>query len=271
MKLRTTLLAALGGLLLASSCKDPDDNNKTQYATNKAGERLVEKISYIYSEDNYSDTVLQILAYNSDGSLKTITENHRSQDGENHYTRQRVYSFKKQNNTLYMRDSSDVDDIYETSFDLNTNGQIVLDRGWTGGDNFRLTYDENGKYLHNVFDGDDLLWTFQWEDGNILNEEVTYIPSQSHPSNLDWCAYFQTWRINKTQENEDLVDLPSICLFWGFSEGYLGTKCKGLPSEDRYGTYTYEFTKDGFISAIYLTKKSNGKTESVHRIYYLKK
>ena len=251
MKLRTTLLAALGCLFaLATSCKDPDDNNKTQYATNKAGERLVEKII------DDSDTIC--FEYNSDGTLKTIKG----------YEGSRIFSFEKRNNTLFMKDI-DGDDIEETSFDLNANGLIILDRGWNGKYNYRLTYDESGKYLHNVFDGDELMWTFQWEDGNILNEEVTYIPTQSHPSNIDWCAYFQTWRIQKNEENEDLVEVPSISLFWGFSEGYLGTKCKGLPAKDEnWGTYTYDYTEDGFISAIYTSNE--WRKREIH-VTYLKK
>ena len=269
MKIKTTLLAALSCLLFASSCQKSDDKKKDIYATNKAGERLVEKIYSIYSADGggYTDTTLYLLAYNSDGSLKIITENHRSQDRGEYYTRQRIYSFKKQNNTLYLRDSSN--EIYETSFELNKNGQIVLDRGWEGKDNYRLSYDPSGKYLHNVFKDDELLWTFEWKDGNIYNEEVTYI-DQAHPSNIDWCAYFQTWRILQGEPNEDLVDLSSICDFWGFSDGYLGNKCKGLPSEDKiHGVYTYDFTDDGFVSAIYISGTWGDKRE-IH-ITYLKK
>ena len=251
MKLKTTLLAALGCLFaLATSCKDPDDNNKTQYATNKAGERLVEKII------DDSDTIC--FEYNSDGTLKTIKG----------YEGNRIFSFEKRNNTLFMKDI-DGNDIEETSFDLNANGLIILDRGWNGKYNYRLTYDESGKYLHNVFDGDKLIWTFQWEDGNIANKEVTYIPTQSHPSNIDWCAYFQTWRIQKNEENEDLVEVPSISSFWGFSEGYLGNKCKGLPAKDEnWGTYTYDYTEDGFISAIYTSNE--WRKREIH-VTYLKK
>ena len=272
MKLKTTLLAALGCLFaLATSCKDPDDNNKTQYVTNKAGERLVEKISSIYTHDDYNDTIFEHLFYNSDGSLKTIARNYTDED---RYSR--IYSFERKNTTLYMRDEerylvdSELQEIInETSFDLNENGLIILDRGWEGNNNYRLTYDESGKYLHNIFDGDEVVRSFQWEDGNIFNEEVTYIP-QAHSSNMDWSEYFHTWS-HYNAENEILHNIPCISLFWGFSEGFLGNKCQGVPAEDGECNYTYEFTKDGFISAIYLTKKSNGKTASVHRIYYLKK
>ncbi len=268
MKLKLTLLAALGCLLLATSCKDPDDK-QTTYATNKAGERLVEKILSIYVYDDYSDTVLEHLSYNSNGSLKAIT---RTSNEE--YSR--IFAFERKNTTIYMRDEekflldSELQDIInETSFDLNENGLIILDRGWKGNKNYRLTYDESGKYLYNIFDGDEVIRSFKWEDGNIFNEEVTYT-NQSHLSNMDWSEYFHTWR-HYNSENEPLHNIPCISLFWGFSEGFLGNKCQGIPAEDGEYNYTYEFTKDGFISAIYLTNKSNGKTASTHRIYYLKK
>ncbi|MBD5397838.1 hypothetical protein HDR62_06925 [bacterium] len=248
MRLKTTLLAAVGCLMLVPSCKDPEE--KTVYATNKAGERLVEKI-IAYS----TDTVY--FKYNSDGTLKTI----KGFEGEN-----RILSFERKGNTLFMQDKED-DYIEESSFDLNEKGWIVLDRGWGGFSNFRFTYDDNG-YLHNVFKGEELLWTFEWKDGNIANEEVTYIPTQSNPSNIDWCAFFQSWRHVETYDNtENLVDVASICLFWGFSEGYLGNKCKGLPLTKNNGrtNYSYDFDQDGFVSTIYI----NGAPR--YKVSYLKR
>ncbi|MCM1531501.1 MAG: hypothetical protein NC048_02445 [Bacteroides sp.] len=261
MKRMITLLATAGCLLFATSCNK--DNDKKQFATNKAGERLVEKVEA--TQYNTADTTYfsYHFSYNSDGTLKTLTHYWNSEDSKYHY----VLSFEKKNNTLYMNRTdydatNTIDDETSTSFDLNSKGLIVLDRGWEGKENFRLSYDESGKYLHSVFDGDELMWTFEWEDGNIFNDEVAYT-TQSHPSNMDWCAFFQSWRhldyYRHHDDNEDLVDLPSICLSWGFSEGYLGSKCQGLPSEDYECNYTYDFDEDGFVSAIYRSYKSTGK------------
>ncbi len=252
MKHKLTFLAALGclfALTLTTSCNKPEE--KTVYATNKAGERLVERIDYVNGD---TITTSRRLAYNSDGTLKTIKED----NGD------RIYSFERNGNTLFMRDEDD-DITDETSFDLNEKGWIVLDRGWAGNKNYHLTYDANG-YLHDVFDGEELLWTFEWKEGNIVNEEVSYMPTQAKPSNIDWCALLQSWRHNETYDNtENLVELPSICLFWGFSEGYLGNKCKGLVSKKNNSDYTYKFDEDGFLTTIYVDG------EPAYRITYLKK
>lgn len=248
MRLQTTLLAAVGCLMLATSCKKPEET--TQYATNKAGERLVEKIDFLDDNNIYHSCFLE---YNSDGTLKAI----KGYEGD--------YIFEKKGTTLFMHEVDGEE--AESSFDLNENGWIVLDRGWSGNSNFRLTYDDNG-YLHNIFRDEELLWTFEWEDGNIVNEEVTYIPTQSHPSNIDWCAFFQSWRHVETDDNtEYLVGAASICLFWGFSEGYLGNKCKGLPLTQNNGrtSYAYDFDEDGFVSTIYI----NG--DPCYKVSYLKK
>ena len=254
MKNKLTLLAAVGCLMLVPSCKDPEE--KTVYATNKAGERLVERIDYI---DNNTISSGYLLEYNSDGTLKTIKE----PEGN------RTYSFERRNNTLFTKNIVG-DNIEESSFDLNEKGWIDLDRGWEGTDDYRLTYDNNG-YLHEVFKGEEPLYTFQWKEGNIVNEEVTYIPTQSHPSNIDWCAFFQSWRHRSAEMPSDkeynsfLIDIFSIGSFWGFSEGYLGNKCKGLLSSDYNSTYTYDFDKDGFVSTIYI----NG--DPCYKVTYLKR
>lgn len=268
MKLKTTLLAALGCLFtLATSCKDPDDNNKTQYATNKAGERLVEKIKKITIQDN-NDTLSYSyhLEYNNDGTLKKITEFHDIQDGGSHYSDQRIYSFELKNNTLFFYakfiDEEGTEEASET-FDLNKSGLITSTTNWDN-EQFRLSYDETGKYLHNVFKEDELIWTFNWVDGNIFNERVKYIP-QSHSSNIDWGAFFQTWR---NDNNEDLVDISCIRQFWGFSDGYLGNKCKGLPFSFGSSNYTYDFTEDGFVSSIHVSNE--WETETI-QVTYLKK
>lgn len=246
MKLRFTLPAVLmAALLLTTACGNGNDDNKDRYATNKAGERLVEKIESIYEDGtiyNYYFT------YNNDGTIQKIVEDSYDDDTDFECDR-RIFSFEKKNNTLYLCDSSA--EIYNTSFDLNKNGFIVLDRGYEGTEKYRFSYDESGKFLHNVFKNEELIRTFEWEEGNIVNDEVSYT-DQPHRSNIDWCAYFQTWRRDRI--DEDLVDIPSICNFWGFSDGYLGNKCKSLPAEDKsHGLYTYDFTEDGFISAIYVS------------------
>ena len=196
-----------------------------------------------------TDTVY--FKYNSDGTLKTL----KGYEGD--------YIFEKKGNTLFMHEVDG--DEAESSVDLNEKGWIVLDRGWNGNRNYRLTYDADG-YLHEVFDEDNLLRTFEWEEGNIVNEEVTYIPTQSNPSNIDWCAFFQSWR-RDIQDDENLVDVFSICIFWGFSEGYLGNKCKGLPLTMNNGrtNYSYDFDQDGFLSTIHI----NG--HPAYQITYLKK
>ena len=267
MKIKTTLLAALSCLLFATSCQKSDDKKKDLYATNKAGERLVEKIDETIIEPHDTSFYSYYCEYNSDGAFKTIIET--SIDADNWEGEQRIYSFKKQNNTLYLRDSSH--EIYETSFELNKNGQIVLDRGWEGKDNYRLSYDPSGKYLHNVFKDDELLWTFEWKDDNIYNEEVTYI-DQAHHSNIDWGAFFQSWRLHDWHlvVNEFLIELPSLGNWWAFSDGYFGNKCQGLPMEDYYNIYTYDYTEDGFVSAIYISGKSGERIKELH-ISYLKK
>ncbi|MCM1041793.1 MAG: hypothetical protein NC396_05115 [Bacteroides sp.] len=245
MKRMITLLATAGCLLFATSCNK--DNDKKQFATNKAGERLVEKVEAVrYAHDtNYYS---YLFTYNNDGSLKSFT----------HYWNNDYYytvSFEKKDNTLHMTqtdydgETNAIDGESSTSFDLNKYGFIVLDRGWEGTDNYRLSYDESGRYLHNVFDGDELIWTFEWEDGNIADEKIAFI-RQSHPSNIDWSAFLQAWR---TEDNEALVALPSTCEFWGFSEGYLGNKCQGLPIESDDCKYTYDFNEDGFVSSILKT------------------
>lgn len=256
MKLRLTLLTALGCLLLTTSCKDPEDNNSL-YATNKAGERLVEKITF-------NDSTSISFSYNSDGFIRKII-------GKEGNSALRTLSFEMINNTLYMTLSENYNESQytaESSFDLNTNGFIVRERGWEGKDNYRLTYDESEKYLQKVFNGDELLWTFQWEDGNILNEEVTYT-MQSHPSNIDWCAYFQTWR-RSDDATDVLLNMPSICEFWGFSGGYLGNKCMSLPIETGKYNYNYDFYGDGFVSTIYETSKF-GEYSRKMQISYVKK
>ena len=246
MKMRLTLLAAMGCLMLATSCNKPEET--TQYATNKAGERLVEKITSFYDD---GETEVIRFEYNSDGTLKKVYE------GEG------VLSFERNNDTLQI---SEVwgDDIFNINCYLNKNGWIVLYRGWEDAHNYHLTYDAHG-YLHDVFEGDELLRTFEWKEGNIVNEEVTYIPTQSNPSNIDWCAFFQTWRRGELDEN--LIGLFPFSHFFGFSEGYLGNKCKGLPSTMNNGrtNYSYDFDHDGFVSTIYV----NGKPD--YRITYLKK
>ena len=66
MKNKLTLLAAVGCLFaLATSCKKPEE--PAQYATNKAGERLVEKITSFYDD---GETEVIRFEYNSDGTLK---------------------------------------------------------------------------------------------------------------------------------------------------------------------------------------------------------
>ena len=253
MKMRLTLLAAVGCLMLATSCNKPEET--TQYATNKAVERLVERIddSSWLTEDGSTNIHTTYFSYNSDGTLKAI----KGYEGD--------YIFEKKGNTLFMQRNINNNEIEESSFDLNEKGWIVLDRSWDGTGNYRLTYDGTGN-LHQVFDEDKLLRTFEWKEGNIVNEEVTYIPTQSNPSNIDWCAFFQSWR-RDIQDDENLVDVFSICFFWGFSEGYLGNKCKGLPLTMNNGrtNYSYDFDQDGFVSTIYV----NG--DPCYKVSYLKK
>ncbi len=244
-------MAALGclfALTLTTSCNKPEE--KTVYATNKAGERLVEKITYFYDDGENEITNFK---YNSDGTLKKID------DGEV------ILSFERNNDTLQI--SEDLGDIINVNCYLNKNRWIVAYRGLEDSYNYRLTYDDNG-YLHDVFDGDELLRTFQWKEGNIVNEEVTYIPTNSNPSNIDWCAFFQTWRRYDIDEN--LVGLFPLSHFFGFSDGYLGKKCQGLPSSDLNYTYNYDFTEDGFISTIYRISKTSTRTIK-YQITYLKK
>ncbi len=110
MKMRLTLLAALGclfALTLTTSCNKPDE--KTDYATDKAGERLVERIDESWlNEDGSTETYTTYFSYNSDGSLKTIKEGNGN----------RIYSFERNGNTLLTQDIVG-DNIEKSSFDLN--------------------------------------------------------------------------------------------------------------------------------------------------------
>lgn len=254
MKFKLTLWAAVGCLMLATSCKKPEET--TQYATNKAGERLVEKITFTNSEFNDNDSIYLRFDYNTDGLLKTYTENYEA-------GYRRIWSYGKRDNILYLN-INDAGASSKTSFDLNEKGWIVLDRGWDGNQNYRLTYDANG-YLYQVFEEDKLLWTFEWEDDNIVNEETTYLP-QSHPSNIDWGAVFGSWN----NSGGTLAGIVSINNRWGFLGGFLGNKCKGLPSEDKEANYVYEFDKDGFVSTVYRTMKNSNETDK-WQVSYLKK
>ncbi|MCM1168539.1 MAG: hypothetical protein NC048_02770 [Bacteroides sp.] len=261
MKRMITLLATAGCLLFATSCNK--DNDKQEYATNKAGERLVEKIESVEYDGLDTSYHSYRFAYNGDGTFKNFTLDRKCfgpswTDG--FFSDITTSSFEKKNNTLQLHqeclypDKDRDTEVHDETFDLNTNGFIAIDHGWDGTENYRLSYDESGKYLHNVFDGDELIWTFEWKDGNIVNSLSAYT-NQPHPVNIDWGAFFQSWRNDAL--NEDLVDLSSIRDFWAFSNGYLGNKCQGLLAEDSYYNYTYDFDADGFVSTIYTSPKSS--------------
>lgn len=261
MKHMITFLVAAGCLLFATSCNK--DNDKTEYATNKAGERLVEKISYIRVNegDIYSEDYLY--SYNPDGTL----ESYKAYQYDELAT---PILLSRENDTVYVRivqGNNTEDWSFECRWILNTAGLIVSELGEDR--DFRLTYDESGKYLNSVFDGDELIWTFEWEDGNIANEEVSYISQPQH-SNVDWGLFLQTWRINKTQENEQLLDIAAICFPGAFYDGLIGHKCQGLPSEDYDSNFTYEFDEDGFVSVIHEISKRDGQT-ATYTVTYKKK
>lgn len=267
MKLRLTLLTALGCLLL-TSCKDPVDNNNL-YATNKAGERLVEKILYTSS---YDDTVFTYFTYSEDGTLASITNHNKFYDSDikDWVVSQDKISFERKSNTLHMYSTT----LYAkttvettTTFDLNEDGLIVIDRGWEADQNYRLTYDENNR-LQNVYRDDVLKKTFTWEDGNISDVGFQYI-NQPQQANIDWSAYF-----HNTESYDEGINTPSIDMSWAFScSGFLGEKNKDLlivnRNQGREDIIEYQFDEEGFVSSI--EKRDDFKGSYTYTITYLKR
>lgn len=272
MKLRFTLPTVLmATLLLATACRNGNNDNKDRYATNKAGERLVEKIESIYEHNKESRSTL--FSYNVNNIATRITE--ISPKLEEDGFRAEILTIEINQDSLFCKivfdtnyPSSNLIEAESWSCHLNKKGFIDIDKGWTGSRNYRLSYDEND-YLQDVYKDDELLKTFKWEDGNISNPDFQYT-DHSKQANMDWSA----WNYN-FQSYDEGINTPSLDVAWKFSiSGFLGTKNKDLlisDNRDDHGyKYTYEFDKDGFVSII-KQYSEDGSLYCTSNITYLKK
>lgn len=261
MKRMITLLATAGCLLFATSCNK--DNDKKQFATNKAGERLVEKIEGIWSDGS---TLTTSFFYDATGIATKITEEYFDAEDNDHTTD--IYAFKKQGDFLLCKRTINGDAGESWTCELSDKGFIITDNGWTGNEKYRLTYDGNDR-LQYVYKDNELKKTFLWENDNIADNKFRYI-DQPKQSNIDWSA----WAHN-TESYDEGINTPSIDLAYMFScSGFLGKKNKGLlifnDAQGRDDRYEYEFDNEGFVSSITRTD-SDGKDQGSFAITYLKR
>lgn len=288
MELRFTLPAVLmAALLLATACGNDNDDNKDRYATNKAGERLVEKIEYINPSDS-TEYGYDLYSYTTDGTVKSYIDYFQYYDGGLRQTKS-ITTIERRNNTItaitngFNYENNENEDLYSIdTLILNLNSKGLAISGFEkeinkyNQENISLNfiYTPNDQ-LQDIYHNDVLLGKFEWENGNIRSytpyeedgnpyrtQNYQYEP-QPNASNIDWCGYLGYIWVARSGD-------ASICLF---SSGLLGKKNKDLISHyedgDIESSYSYEFDEDGYVSGVKVY--SDGKIKSHWIITYLKK
>ncbi|MCM1169541.1 MAG: hypothetical protein NC324_06345 [Bacteroides sp.] len=266
MKRMITLLATAGCLLFTTSCNK--DNDKKQFATNKAGERLVEKIELIgqYTEDGHSweGRSSTVFSYHKDGSIKQIIQ-HEGEDG----IYDEYYTFETEGNTLFRYRHDNYDNTDDTAMlVLNEQGFAAIEKNEKKGD-YTFEYDETN-HLRKIHQNGNVVREFEWENGNLVLKNVEYTNTVQPNSNVDWAAYL-------TGFDYDYDDSHSIrALRFPLDDifGILGAKNKHLISLQGDFSLVYEFDADGFISTIELIDHDEDASNRDHFVYtisYLKR
>lgn len=283
MKLRFTLPAVLmAALLMATACGNGNDGNKDRYATNKAGERLVEKIIITSNDDDWFE--VDSITYNPDGTVKSLTR--RDEDGD----KETLYIEKK--NDLITFSGNGHNYTYQAKFTLDGNELVKhayyqsveapddeFPDGHKDSCTFDFVYDKNNQ-LRSIYKNDEIIREIEWANGNIKNwkeyddwdgsereyDYEDFLPQSKH-SNMDWGVYGLTMVLDNQLYYTPYSLLPS---------GYLGQKGKdlllaGSRGDGGEGTYKwdYDFDKDGYVSTIRVYY--GGELSWTQNITYLKK